>query len=60
MAFVCRDRATVNAFHDAALAAGGIDNGGPGLREHYHPDYYAAFVHDLDGNNLEAVCHSSE
>jgi catechol 2,3-dioxygenase-like lactoylglutathione lyase family enzyme len=58
VAFVCPDRATVHAFHDAALAAGGIDNGAPGLREQYHPTYYGAFVHDLDGNNIEAVCHS--
>jgi catechol 2,3-dioxygenase-like lactoylglutathione lyase family enzyme len=58
LAFVCPDRSTVDAFHDAALAAGGIDNGAPGLREQYHPTYYGAFVHDLDGNNIEAVCHS--
>jgi catechol 2,3-dioxygenase-like lactoylglutathione lyase family enzyme len=58
LAFVCTDSATVDAFHDAALAAGGIDNGAPGLREQYHPTYYGAFVHDLDGNNIEAVCHS--
>jgi catechol 2,3-dioxygenase-like lactoylglutathione lyase family enzyme len=57
VAFACDDRATVDAFHEAALAAGGKDNGGPGLREHYHPTYYGAFVVDLDGNNLEAVCH---
>jgi catechol 2,3-dioxygenase-like lactoylglutathione lyase family enzyme len=60
VAFVCADRATVNAFHDAALAAGGIDNGAPGLRKQYHPTYYGAFVHDLDGNNIEAVCHAPE
>jgi catechol 2,3-dioxygenase-like lactoylglutathione lyase family enzyme len=60
VAFVCPDRGTVDAFHDAALAAGGIDNGGPGLREQYHPTYYGAFVHDLDGNNVEAVCHKPE
>jgi catechol 2,3-dioxygenase-like lactoylglutathione lyase family enzyme len=58
VAFACPDHATVNAFHDAALAAGGIDNGAPGPREQYHPTYYGAFVHDLDGNNIEAVCHS--
>ena len=58
VAFTSPDRATVDAFHDAALAAGGIDNGAPGLREQYHPTYYGAFVHDLDGNNIEAVCHS--
>ena len=60
VAFVCPDRATVDAFHSAALAAGGIDNGLPGLREHYHPTYYGAFVHDLDGNNIEAVSHGPE
>ena len=59
LAFVCADRATVDAFHDAALTAGGIDNGAPGLREQYHPTYYGAFVHDPDGNNVEAVCHSA-
>ena len=58
VAFRCEDRATVDAFHAAAVAAGGTDNGGPGVREHYHPTYYAAFVHDLDGNNVEAVCHT--
>jgi catechol 2,3-dioxygenase-like lactoylglutathione lyase family enzyme len=60
VAFVCADRATVDAFHDAALDAGGIDNGAPGLREQYHPTYYGAFVHDPDGNNIEAVCHAPE
>jgi catechol 2,3-dioxygenase-like lactoylglutathione lyase family enzyme len=60
VAFTCPDRATVDAFHDAALAAGAIDNGAPGLREQYHPTYYGAFVHDLDGNNVEAVCHKPE
>jgi catechol 2,3-dioxygenase-like lactoylglutathione lyase family enzyme len=60
VAFECPDRATVDAFHDAALDAGGIDNGAPGLREQYHPTYYAAFVHDLDGNNIEVVCHAPE
>jgi hypothetical protein len=49
----------VDAFHAAALAAGGRDNGPPGIRERYHPNYYAAFVWDLDGNNIEAVCHGS-
>jgi len=58
VAFTCGDRATVDAFHAAALAGGGTDNGPPGLREHYHPTYYAAFVHDPDGNNVEAVCHA--
>ena len=60
VAFACPDRATVNAFHDAALDAGAIDNGPPGPREQYHPTYYGAFVHDLDGNNIEAVCHAPE
>jgi catechol 2,3-dioxygenase-like lactoylglutathione lyase family enzyme len=57
IAFEVGDRATVDAFHEAALASGGTDNGPPGLREHYHPTYYAAFVLDPDGNNVEAVCH---
>jgi catechol 2,3-dioxygenase-like lactoylglutathione lyase family enzyme len=57
VAFASPDRATVDAFHRAALAAGGKDNGPPGLRPHYHPDYYGAFVFDPDGNNIEAVCH---
>jgi len=57
LAFVARDRKTVDAFHAAALAAGGRDNGGPGLREQYHPTYYGAFVVDPEGNNIEAVCH---
>ena len=50
-------RATVDAFHAAALEAGGTDNGAPGIREIYHPQYYGAFVLDPDGNNVEAVCH---
>lgn len=53
-------RAQVDAFHAAALAAGGTDNGGPGLRPQYHPSYYAAFVLDPDGNNLEVVKHAPE
>ena len=57
VAFAAKDRATVDAFHAAALAAGGRDNGAPGIREHYHPTYYGAFVLDPDGNNVEAVCH---
>jgi catechol 2,3-dioxygenase-like lactoylglutathione lyase family enzyme len=57
VAFVADDRETVDAVHAAALAAGGSDNGAPGIREHYHPTYYGAFVLDPDGNNLEAVCH---
>jgi catechol 2,3-dioxygenase-like lactoylglutathione lyase family enzyme len=60
IAFASPDRATVDAFHEAALAAGGRDNGAPGLREHYHPSYYGAFVLDPDGNNIEAVCHRPE
>ncbi|TPN70782.1 VOC family protein [Mesorhizobium sp. B1-1-1] len=60
VAFTARSRAEVDAFHAAALAAGGKDNGGPGLRPHYHADYYGAFVFDPDGNNVEAVCHDAE
>ncbi|MER9319378.1 VOC family protein [Mesorhizobium sp. M0659] len=60
VAFTARSRTEVDAFHAAALAAGGKDNGGPGLRPHYHPDYYGAFVLDPDGNNVEAVCHAPE
>jgi catechol 2,3-dioxygenase-like lactoylglutathione lyase family enzyme len=56
-AFVARSRAEVTAFHSAALAAGGRDNGGPGLRAEYSANYFAAFVFDPDGNNIEAVCH---
>lgn len=50
-------RAAVRAFHEAGLAAGGKDNGAPGVRAHYHPDYFGAFVHDPSGNNIEACCH---
>ena len=60
VAFMSPDRATVAAFHAAALEAGGSDNGEPGLREHYHSTYYSAFVLDPDGNNVEAVCHRPE
>lgn len=60
IAFTARSRAEVDAFHKAALEAGGKDNGGPGLRPHYHPNYYGAFVFDPDGNNIEAVCHGPE
>ena len=60
VALVASDRAAVDAFHGAALAAGGIDNGAPGLRPHYHPNYYGAFVLDPDGHNIEAVCHAPE
>ena len=58
IAFSAPDRATVDAFHAAALEAGAQDNGGPGVREIYHPNYYGAFVLDPDGNNVEAVCHT--
>lgn len=60
VAFVAPDRAAVRAFHEAALAAGGTDNGPPGLRPMYHPTYYGAFVIDPDGHNVEAVCHRPE
>lgn len=60
VAFAVDSRAQVDAYYQAALAAGGRDNGAPGLRPHYHPDYYGAFVHDPDGNNIEAVCHRPE
>ncbi|MDO9417529.1 VOC family protein [Pararhizobium sp.] len=59
-AFAAETRAEVDAFHAAALANGGRDNGAPGLRPHYHASYYAAFVFDPDGNNIEAVCHKPE
>jgi catechol 2,3-dioxygenase-like lactoylglutathione lyase family enzyme len=58
VAFRARNRAEVDAFHVAAVAAGGRDNGAPGPRPHYHPDYYAAFVLDPNGINIEAVCHT--
>jgi catechol 2,3-dioxygenase-like lactoylglutathione lyase family enzyme len=58
VAFLAPSRANVDAFYRAALAAGGTDNGKPGLRPHYHANYYGAFVLDLDGNNIEAVCHA--
>ena len=58
VAFRAETRAQVDAFHKAALAAGGRDNGPPGVRAHYHPNYYGAFVLDPDGHNIEAVCHS--
>ena len=57
VAFRADNRAQVDAFHRAALAAGGRDNGPPGPRPHYHPNYYGAFVLDPDGHNIEAVCH---
>lgn len=60
VAFAAPDRAAVDAFYRAALAAGAKDNGAPGLRPDYHPNYYASFVIDADGNRLEAVCHRPE
>ena len=60
LAFTARSRAEVEAFHAAAIAAGATDNGEPGLRPDYHPHYYGAFVIDLNGHNIEAVCHSPE
>jgi catechol 2,3-dioxygenase-like lactoylglutathione lyase family enzyme len=60
IAFASPDRATVDAFHAAALAAGGEDNGAPGPRPIYHENYYGAYVLDPDGHNVEAVCHTPE
>jgi len=57
VAFTAETWAQVDAFYKAALAAGATDNGAPGIRAHYHPNYYGAFVFDLDGHNIEAVCH---
>lgn len=57
VALLAENRAMVEDFFDAAIAAGGIDNGAPGVRAHYHADYYGAFVLDPDGHNIEAVCH---
>lgn len=57
LAFRAADHAMVDAFYEAAIKAGGKDNGKPGLRKEYHEHYYAAFVHDPDGHNIEAVCH---
>lgn len=59
VAFAAPDRAAVDAFYHAALAAGGRDNGAPGLRPRYHRDYYGAFILDRDGHNIEAVCRTS-
>jgi catechol 2,3-dioxygenase-like lactoylglutathione lyase family enzyme len=58
IAFAAANRAVVDAFHAAAMAAGATDNGAPGPRPHYHDDYYGAFVLDPDGHNIEAVCHN--
>jgi catechol 2,3-dioxygenase-like lactoylglutathione lyase family enzyme len=60
VAIAAKDRATVDAFYKAAIAAGGRDNGAPGIRPHYHANYYGAFVLDPDGHNIEAVCHRPE
>lgn len=60
VAFRVKNRATVDAFYQAAMTAGAIDNGAPGLRPHYHPNYYSAFVRDADGHNIEAVCHEEQ
>ena len=60
IAFTAQDRATVDRFYEEAIAAGGVDNGAPGLRPNYHPGYYGAFVLDPDGYNIEAVCHSPQ
>jgi catechol 2,3-dioxygenase-like lactoylglutathione lyase family enzyme len=60
IAFAAKNRQQVQAFYRAALEAGGKDNGAPGLRPHYHANYYAAFVISPDGHNIEAVCHEPE
>ena len=60
IAFAANNRAEVDAFYAAAIAAGGKDNGPPGIRAMYHPTYYGAFVIDADGHNVEAVCHKPE
>lgn len=60
IAFAADNREQVRAFHAAALAAGGSDNGAPGIRAQYHKDYYGAFVIDPEGHNIEAVCHKPE
>jgi catechol 2,3-dioxygenase-like lactoylglutathione lyase family enzyme len=60
IAFTAPERATVDRFHDEAIAAGGRDNGRPGIRPHYHAHYYGAFVLDPDGHNIEAVCHTPQ
>jgi catechol 2,3-dioxygenase-like lactoylglutathione lyase family enzyme len=58
IAIAAKERAAVDAFYRAAIAAGAKDNGAPGIRAHYHPNYYGAFVLDPDGHNIEAVCHA--
>ena len=60
LAFSAKDRKAVDAFYQAAIGAGAKDNGKPGIRKDYHPNYYGAFVIDPDGNNLEAVCHKAQ
>ena len=60
IAFAAQDRALVDRFHAEAIAAGGRDNGSPGIRLNYHPSYYGAFVLDPDGHNIEAVCHARQ
>ena len=60
VAFACGTRSLVDAFHAAAVGAGGKDFGRPGIRAHYHADYYGAFVLDPDGNNIEAICHEAQ
>ncbi|MEZ5834059.1 MAG: VOC family protein [Dongiaceae bacterium] len=60
IAFVAKTRKSIDQFHAAALKAGAKDNGAPGLRPHYHPNYYGAFAYDPDGNKIEACCHHPE
>lgn len=60
IAFRAKNRSQVEEFYKAAISAGGKDNGAPGIREHYHTNYYGAFVLDFDGHNFEAVCHKPE
>ena len=60
IAFAAKNRQQVTAFYQAAMAAGGKDNGAPGLRPHYHADYFGAFVYDPDGHNIEVCCHQPE
>lgn len=60
IAFIAPDRKSIDAFHDASIAVGGRDNGKPGLREYYQPNYYGAFVLDPDGHNIEAVCRKAD